>query len=525
LTDIEQVFDNVAVSADRSDADRGFAAVSDDERAFAAALALLDLAEANVEHGAGPGDDFFADEVVPRDDDDEIVAALTGPAQPIDLAALASVRPADLGHDLDRLHYLQAIDRLGALLASLRADALVAFAGARPSGAYLREVHLEREVAVARRTSHYGAGRAIEVARCLATTFPGFARALRDGEVSEGHCSILVDRTRPVVDAEALARIEARVLPKAKRLTVGEFGREVAKAVVVLDPDAEARFRRAREQRRVWSRPLDDGLGFLGLVHDWPTVAAIAATLESDAAVLRRQRGGAAVPAELAGVCVGSASSEPGAAGTTLDECRADALAARVLGTAAGEGAASGEGAGEASVGAGRAETPVSLDLVIDLATLRGEADGLALLAGEPVPAGVARELAEGARSWRRFVTDPVTGHLLDVGTKTYLPGPLRQYVLARDGGCRAPGCTTRAASRLQMDHAVPFPEGPSSAANCGGMCTPCHQVKTAGYATITGSAADGSCTWTTSFGQRVFVPPRPFLDDPPPPRGQAPPC
>jgi hypothetical protein len=113
------------------------------------------------------------------------------------------------------------------------------------------------------------------------------------------------------------------------------------------------------------------------------------------------------------------------------------------------------------------------------------------------------------------MVTDPVTGHLLDYGRTTYLPAPLRTYVMARDDDCRAPGCHSRAPSNAQMDHAIPFPDGPSDTANAGGACLATHQLKTAGYLHIENSAADGSCDWVTAWGQRVHIPARPFLHDP----------
>ena len=141
------------------------------------------------------------------------------------------------------------------------------------------------------------------------------------------------------------------------------------------------------------------------------------------------------------------------------------------------------------------------------------------------MPAEIAREVAGFARSWRRVVTDPVDGHVLDFGRTVYLPDRLRAYVFARDRGCRAPGCTNRAASRLQMDHALPFPIGPSSAGNCGALCTTCHQLKTDGHTDITDSTADGSCTWLTAWGQTIHVPAHAVLADPdPPPEPEPPP-
>ena len=57
----------------------------------------------------------------------------------------------------------------------MRHAAVVAMVGERPSEAYLPEVAAEHEISVSRRTLRYAAGRAVEVARALATTFPGFA--------------------------------------------------------------------------------------------------------------------------------------------------------------------------------------------------------------------------------------------------------------------------------------------------------------------------------------------------------------
>ncbi len=155
------------------------------------------------------------------------------------------------------------------------------------------------------------------------------------------------------------------------------------------------------------------------------------------------------------------------------------------------------------------------MQLVIDLATLRGEADRHALLDGQPVPAEIGRELAGYARAFRRMVTDSVTGYLLDYGPLVYLPAPLRSYGLARDGGCRAPGCTTCDPRRIQLDHATPFPAGGSSTANTGGICLPHHQLKTSGFLHIEHGQPDGSCDWVTAWGQRVHIPARPFLHDP----------
>jgi hypothetical protein len=47
------------------------------------------------------------------------------------------------------------------------------------------------------------------------------------------------------------------------------------------------------------------------------------------------------------------------------------------------------------------------------------ESAQLAFVAGQPVPGGIGREIAQFATWWRRLVTDPVDGHLLDHGRAT----------------------------------------------------------------------------------------------------------
>ena len=252
-------------------------------------------------------------------------------------------------------------------------------------------------------------------------------------------------------------------------------------------------------------------MGFIGLTHDWATIARIERVVRGDGRRLQveRRSGGSGPDSAGSGGRVPTVDELDD--DTSADACRADAFAARMLGELGEDGAITWD-----------AEAPqVEVQVVMDLATLRGETDHPCLLDGMPVTADLGREIAGYAKAFRRMVTEPVTGHLLDYGRLVYLPEPLRTYTLARDGGCRAPGCPNRAMSRLQMDHADPFPEGPSDSANGGGLCTTCHQLKTAGYVDILDSRADGSCTWHTSWGQSVRIPPRsylPGLDEPPPP-------
>jgi hypothetical protein len=107
------------------------------------------------------------------------------------------------------------------------------------------------------------------------------------------------------------------------------------------------------------------------------------------------------------------------------------------------------------------------------LETLLGLNDEPAELDGHgPITAATVRDLAFAAGStWRRLVTDPVSGYLLDYGRTTYRPPvALADHVRARDVTCRTPNCT-RPASKCDLDHVISWPAGTTSESNLSTQC------------------------------------------------------
>jgi hypothetical protein len=154
---------------------------------------------------------------------------------------------------------------------------------------------------------------------------------------------------------------------------------------------------------------------------------------------------------------------------------------------------------------------PVTVNLTIDLPTLLGLAENPGQLSGYgAIPAAVARELAADGK-WRKFITDPTTGNLLDYGRESYIPPQvLRDFLLARDRTCRFPGCR-RSGVKGEIDHAIPWEEGgETSPKNLGLLCKRHHQLKTHGGWKLE-SFEDGSCEWTSPLGKKRFVPARPM--------------
>ena len=122
-----------------------------------------------------------------------------------------------------------------------------------------------------------------------------------------------------------------------------------------------------------------------------------------------------------------------------------------------------------------------TINVTVSLSTLTGQRDEPGWLDGYgPISAGYARQLAhDETGTWRRLVTDPVTGQLLDYGTTRYRPPrQLADHVIGRDGECTFPFCTQRA-RRSDLDHIVAYPRGSTSAGNLHPLHRRHHNAKT----------------------------------------------
>jgi hypothetical protein len=140
-------------------------------------------------------------------------------------------------------------------------------------------------------------------------------------------------------------------------------------------------------------------------------------------------------------------------------------------------GHADGNPPGDAAV---PATVVVRLDVTVPIAALVGASDEPGDLAGHgPVDASLVRLLAETPGTvLRRLVTDPVQG-LVEVGATTYRPtAGVDRFVRARDVTCRWPGCQ-RPSRVCDLDHVVPWPNGPTTVQNLLALCRRHHRLKT----------------------------------------------
>jgi hypothetical protein len=215
----------------------------------------------------------------------------------------------------------------------------------------------------------------------------------------------------------------------------------------------------------------------------------------------------AAIRAMLDAAADAAKAADPGDA-RTADQRRFDSLAA--LGWASLESGHLGGGCCGPRLGRrhGRAAT---VNVTVPYSTLIGIDDTPGELEGYgPIPAEVARRIA-AAGTWRRLLTDPASGVLIDYGQTRYPPpADLVEHVIARDTTCRFPTCS-QPARRCQLDHTIPAgAEGWSTSAhNCGPLCGGCHNGKThAGWHLQ--QPEPGRYTWTAPTGHTYPVDPEP---------------
>ena len=158
------------------------------------------------------------------------------------------------------------------------------------------------------------------------------------------------------------------------------------------------------------------------------------------------------------------------------------------------------------------------LQLTMSLPVLLALRAGAAELPGYgPVPADLAREWATDA-AWQRFVHEPVTGHLLDIGTVRHdHPAAMRAFCTARDVHDRFP-TGNRQARYADLDHIREHhPDGtggPTSSANTACTARIGHIAKTHNGWTVTGNAND-VLTWHSPHGLTFPSHPHDYSDGP----------
>lgn len=426
--------------------------------------------------------------------------------------------PASLG-DRELVEHLVAWERCVAWAQARQARLLAELArrrpaddspGARrtPGGTVLSEFAAD-EVALALRLGRGTAAERITVARTLVRTLPETLAAWETGELTQQKVRVLVEGLDGL-SVERARAVQDRVFRRAGRQTPAQLRASVRRAVLAVDPDAAAdRHRAARARRRVVHDPEPDGMGSI-----WALLPA-----EDSVAAYTR----------LTALARGLGADDP----RTMDARRADLLAdlltgrgcaalgphpCRPLAPGPAEREQQGERHADCCVGAG--PKPL-VHVTVSITTLLGLDESPADLAGYgPIPADVARRIAADG-TWRRLLTDPVSGTVLDHGRSTYTPpAALADHVRARDSTCRFPACSGSART-ADLDHVIPWnPDDPDAGGSTGhdnlvALCRHHHRLKTFAPGWRVQQDPDGALAWTTPTGHRHVSRPHDHRPDP----------
>ncbi|WP_433787633.1 DUF222 domain-containing protein [Actinomycetospora sp. CA-101289] len=393
----------------------------------------------------------------------------------------------------------------------------------------------------------------IHQAALLLERLPGTLAALEAGRISLSHARVVIEQTEQC-SAETARALDAALWSRPPRdRTPTQLRETVRRLLARIDPDAVRRrpeqARRGRELR-YWSdddgatgviqmrMPADQARGVFAVVD--ALARAAGDPPEGEVRTLGQKRLDVARDAILDsatarvagdcgdGCCCRAQDSETNSTNPAGDaaEDPAEESSADQAGTPA-PGRDPQRGLRDGAVSPVRTEVRVTIgwDVLAGLSQRPAELEGHG-----PIPAVLARRLAaDPDATWRRLLTDPVTGTATHLDAHRYRPpAAMQELVRSRDLTCAAPGCRMPAA-RCDLDHVVPYDHGhPDGRGGAGrtreGNLRPCcrrhHRIKTLGdWTAALAPDPDGGQTpvvlWTSPSGHRWWVR-SPELEPPP---------
>ena len=329
------------------------------------------------------------------------------------------------------------------------------------------------EVAAALRVGHGRASGQMHLAESLSVRLPRVAALFLAGGLSARVVAAIAWRTNLVTEVEAMALIDSAVAEHAARwdsLSQYKLEQAVDSWIDKFDPGALRR-------TRVSARSRDVTIGAQN--HESGTSALWGRLYATDATLLERR-----LSAMAHGVC----DDDP----RTMGQRRSDALGALAAGSqelACQCGSPVCPCPGPDARAAG-----VIVHVLADAEAIAAQPDPAVSGPGgqEPREAAVVAQPGSAVILGGGSLPTPLLAELIRAGARVrqlmkpdddaepqYRPSSaLSEFVRMRDLTCRFPNCN-QPAQRCDLDHAIPWPIGPTHASNLRAMCRKHHLLKT----------------------------------------------
>ncbi|HST80791.1 MAG TPA: DUF222 domain-containing protein [Kineosporiaceae bacterium] len=450
---------------------------------------------------------------------DGLSASCSGIALAAAKTALPALSDYDLVEELARAHNISASWYAHQLttLARLYHRPVMSPPSGEPPG---RRKQLSREdvtvaeIAPKLHLSDDAARRLLHRALTLTSRLPHTLALLKSGRLDEPRAHALADLIGKMADwvhssalaedpsprnaehaATALASmVEHHVLKRAATQRTDQLRDCTRRAIARIAPAYAATLHQDTTATRdvfISHHGQEDGMGFLGAHLPIIETKACWAALTSRAHQMR-DRGDLRTLDQLRADALVQAILNPGPlfgfitnSGAKLDsDSSADSSSSpgSSPGTSSGAGAAFGRGPRTDTWPAKDVARGVTahVQVTVSIETLLNLNDDPAHLTGHgTITAQTARALAfQPDSTWRRLLTDPQSGTLLDYGrTKYRPPTPLADHVIARDLTCTHPDCT-QPAENCDLDHLLAFPLGATCECNLHPRCRRHHRIK-----------------------------------------------
>ncbi|EIV94015.1 HNH endonuclease signature motif containing protein [Frankia sp. QA3] len=314
-------------------------------------------------------------------------------------------------------------------------------------------------------------GRRLAFAVSAVRRMPAAVNALSFGTIDLERLGALERLTANLTDEQADQVAGEVVSNGGGRPSHSAFAAAVRRRVIRVDPQgAERRRRKAANARRVTVQAEADGMGRISALL--PAERMLAAFRRIDGLAKK-----AGAPKEE----------------RDLDQRRADVLYDLLMGR-------------------DRDRINLEMQVIVSAECLLGLSEKPGEIPGYgPIPAGIVREMAANPRcTWRRILTDPAEGRVLEVAHRRFPSAALARHVQVRNPTCIFPGCD-KPSTACDLDHTRPHGRGgETNERNLGPECRRHHRLKHA--ADRPPGAADSATTSTAMRWKVCQVKPGHFV-------------